>query len=74
MAVTNIVLDEKVALAYDIPPTSKGPVTFLLLDGKSYYLNNDRYLVNETSHWINSKAYTNSPYQFKVPASLNDNF
>jgi len=62
VAVTNIVLDEKVALAYDIAPNSKGPVTFFLIDGKSYYLNNDRYLVNETSEWINSKAYLNSLY------------
>ena len=52
VAVTNIVLDEKVALAFDIPPSSKGPVTFFLKDGKAFYMNNDKYESEWILEWI----------------------
>jgi len=73
-AVSNIVLDEKLTLAYDITTImEEGPRAFLIdSDGMAYYYNSKNYTVEDVSEWIDGKKYQNSPSKFKVPAVLGE--
>lgn len=70
---SNIVLDEKISLAYDIPSKNNGPFSFLIdTDGIAYNYNLVMPSLNVTSEWIDKKHYLSTPLQYKVPPQLSD--
>lgn len=75
-AVSNILLDERLTLTYDI--TSKimdqGPRAFYIdnATGMAYYYNSDNFTVEDLTEWIDRKKYEASTYKFKVPGLLGD--
>lgn len=69
----NIVLDEKIALAYDIPPQNQGPFSFYIdSDGIAYNYNLVMPSLNVTTDWIDNKRYTKSPLFYKAQPQLSD--
>jgi len=71
-AVSNIILDENITLAYDITsPMEDGPRAFLIdTDGQAYYYNSNNYTVEDISEWLDGKKYEKSPSKFKTPAVM----
>jgi hypothetical protein len=68
-----MVLDEKIALAYDIPPQNRGPFSFFIdTDGMAYNYNLVMPSLNVTSEWIDKKQFLSTPLKYKVPPQLSD--
>jgi len=73
-AVSNIVLDEKLTLTYDITTIrEEGPRAFYIdKDGQVYYYNSNNFTVEDLSEWIDGKKFNSSPMKFKVPPVLGE--
>jgi len=59
-AVSNIVLDERLTLTYDITTImEEGPRAFYIdhTTGQAFYYNNNNYTTEDLSEWIDSKKY-----------------
>ena len=74
VAVTNIVLDEKLSMAYDVTTDRKeGPISFYIdTDGMTYYYNSRNYTVDNISDWIDRKRFQSTPYKFKCPPKVGE--
>jgi len=74
-AVSNIVLDEKLTLTYDITTImEEGPRAFYIdpTTGLAHYFNSDKYDVETITEWIDKKKYESSPYKFKAPGVIGE--
>ena len=51
-------MNERIALAYDIPPQNKGPFSFYIdTDGTAYNYNLVMPSLNVTTEWIDKQKY-----------------
>ena len=66
-------MNERISLAYDIPPQNKGPFSFYIdTDGTAYNYNLVIPSLNVTTEWIDKQKYLQTPLKYKVPPALSD--
>lgn len=66
----NIMNEERISLAYDVPPNNHGPFSFYIEDGIAYNYNLVFPSLNLTTEWIDNRKYRSSPLQYKTPPQL----